>query len=66
MMAYSFSLVATGSPVRLQVHAASHSAGHTLDVKTAHKALRYSAKVPTVPKSPARDLVYITQPGFEK
>ena len=34
MMARSFSLVATGSPFRLHVHAASHSAGQTREVNS--------------------------------
>ena len=34
IMARSFSLVDTGSPFRLQVHAASQSAGHTLEVNS--------------------------------
>ena len=34
IIARSFSLVDTGSPLRLQVHAASHNAGHTLEVNS--------------------------------
>ena len=34
IMVRSFSLVETGSPFRLQVHAFSHSAGHTLEVNS--------------------------------
>ena len=34
MMAYSFSLVDTGSPFSPQVQAASHKAGHTREVNS--------------------------------
>ena len=42
MIAFSFSLVETGAPISPQVHAASQSAGHTLEVNSGKQCVLLS------------------------